>query len=64
MCESELPPVVVVPGGVGTHMYTALHRLSWKTASAALGSVIAVMTGGVNYCSMTPNSSTQEQVVH
>ena len=29
-------------------MYTALHRLSWETASAALGRVTAVMTGGVD----------------
>jgi len=42
---SELPPVVVVPGGVGTHAYTALHRLGWETASAALGRVANIMTG-------------------
>ena len=36
VCESELPPVVVVPGGVGTRVHNT-HRLSWETASAALG---------------------------
>ena len=35
VCVSEPLPVVVVPGGVGTHVYTALHRLSWKTSSVA-----------------------------
>ena len=44
VCVSEPPPVVVVPGGVGTRVYTALHWLSWETASAALVRVIAVMT--------------------
>ena len=41
---SELPPVVVVPEGVGTCVHTALHRLSWETANAALGRVTAVLT--------------------
>ena len=45
---SELPPVIVVPGEVLAHVHTALHRLSWKTASAALRRVIAVMTVGVD----------------
>ena len=40
---SELPPAVVVPG-VLAHVYTALHRLSWETASAALGRVMTVLT--------------------
>ena len=30
---SELPPVVVVPGGVGTRVHTALHRLSWTSCT-------------------------------
>ena len=42
VCVSELPPAVVVPGGVGTRVHTALHRLSWETTSAALGRVITV----------------------
>ena len=43
VCVSELPPVVVVPGGVGICIY-ALYRLSWKTASAALGRVMTGLT--------------------
>ena len=33
---SELPPVVVVPGGVGTHVHTALHRLNWEITDTAV----------------------------